>query len=166
MSIYSSHHDLFHQPSTAEKISFVRSLLETGDLNADVAMALLKSIHSELAQPRGKNHSLYASYARMMASLQHEMPDVHQHVVTNWQAPRGADVPAEDKSAEEKFIKTETGEEAKRTETSEAGEMGQGEKFWEAEGEAEAAQASAHMEHAESEAELVEEEEPPREAAE
>ena len=90
MSISSSHQDLFRQPSAAEKISLVRSLMDTGDLNADVATALLKSIHSELAQPQSQNHSLYASYARLMQSLQHEMPDVHQQVVATWQAARQA----------------------------------------------------------------------------
>jgi hypothetical protein len=148
MSTSSSHHDLFHQPGPADKISFVRSLKETGDLNADVAMALLKSIHSELAQPQGQDHSIYASYARLMASLQHEMPDVHQHVVRNWQAPRRADTPPKDESAEEGFIETETGGEAERTETSKAEEAAQAKEFWETEDE---------MEGSESETEEVEE---------
>jgi len=51
MSISSSHRELFQEPSAAEKMSFVRSLMESGDLHADVALALLKSIHGELAQP-------------------------------------------------------------------------------------------------------------------
>ena len=149
MSISSSHHDLFHQPSPAEKISFVRSLIETGDLNADVAMALLKSIHSELAQPQGQDHSLYASYARLMASLQHDMPDVHQHVVTNWQAPQPVRIEPEEASAEEGFLDTETGGGTKRTETSEVKEVGQDKEFWEPEGELEG-----------SESEVAEAEEP------
>src|SRR6185503_12931905 len=107
MSISSSHQDLFRQPSAAEKISLVRSLMDTGDLNADVATALLKSIHSELAQPQSQNHSLYASYARLMQSLQHEMPEVHQQVVATWQAARRAET--EDISWAEEPPETETG---------------------------------------------------------
>ena len=220
MSLSSSHQDLFHQPSPAEKISFVQSLIETGDLNADVAMALLKSIHSELAQPQGQDHSLYARYARLMASLQHEMPDVHQHVVTNWQATQPVHVEPEEASAEDGSLETETGGEAKRIATSDVEEADQGKGFWEPEGEmegsesqaaepkkeenetreepleepekpeiessgeveetsdseegermaTEAAEAAAHMEHAQGEAETVKEEpgeaEPPMEAVE
>src|SRR5690349_16216612 len=100
MPISSSHQDLFHQASAAEKISLVQSLMESGELNANVAMALLKSIHSELAQPQGQDHSLYATYARLMASLNHQMPDVHQHVVTHWQAQQRARLQPEEGSAE------------------------------------------------------------------
>ena len=149
MSISSSHQDLFHQPSAAEKISFVRSLMETGQLNADVALALLKSIHTELAQPQEKNHSLYASYARVMASLQHKMPDVHQHVVANWQATQR--VEPEEASAEEGFIETETGAEMKRTETSNVEDVGQDKEFWETEGEAEGSESETEEERSEIE---------------
>jgi hypothetical protein len=128
MSISSSHQDLFRQPSAAEKISLVRSLMDTGDLNADVATALLKSIHSELAQPQSQNHSLYASYARLMQSLQHEMPEVHQHVVATWQAARQAET--EDISGIEEPAEVEIGgkvepkstEETRAEETAEPGE--------------------------------------------
>ena len=136
MSVSSTHQDLFHQPSAAEKISFVRSLMETGDLQADVAMALLKSIHTELADPQGQDHSSYASYARMMASLQHTMPDVHQHVVENWQASQRVQV-----EPEEGFVETEPSGEAKRVEKSSAEEIGQDKEFWETEGGAEGIEA-------------------------
>ena len=126
MSMSSTHQDLFHQPSAAEKISFVRSLMETGDLHADVAVALLKSIHTELADPQGQDHSSYASYARMIASLQHKMPDVHQHVLANWQASRPVQL-----QPKEGFIETETGGEAKHAEKSTLEEIGQDKEFWE-----------------------------------
>jgi pilus assembly protein FimV len=179
MSISSSHHDLFHQPSPAEKMSFVRSLIETGDLKADVAMALLKSIHSELAQPQGQDHSLYAGYARLMASLQHEMPDVHEHVVANWQAPQPVRVEPEEASAEEGSLETETGGEAKRTVTSDVEEAEQRKEFWEPEGEMEGSESEAaepeepgeieekaeteDSEEAKGELEATEEEEPENE---
>src|SRR5215213_8536708 len=149
MSISSSHQDLFHQPSAVEKISFVRSLMDSHELNADVALALLKSIHAELAQPQpqGQNRSLYASYARMMTSLQHEMPDVHQHVVENWQVPGRVEL--EEASSEEGLIETEAGGEAKRPELSGIDKISPDKEFWETEGEAEG-----------SEAETEEEEEP------
>src|SRR5215212_6458837 len=150
MSISSSHQDLFHQPSAVEKISFVRSLMDSHELNADVALALLKSIHAELAQPQpqGQNRSLYASYARMMTSLQHEMPDVHQHVVENWQVPGRVEL-EEASSEEEGLIETEAGGEAKRPELSGIDKVSPDKDFWETEGEVEG-----------SEAETEEEEEP------
>jgi len=151
MSISSSHQELFHQPSAAEKISFVQSLMETGDLHADVAMALVKSIHTELAQPQpqGQDHSIYASYARMMASLQHNLPDVHEHVVTNWQATRSTE--PEETSAAEQFIETETGGEAKRMEKSSAEEAGRDKEFWETEGETEGSESEPEEESSEDE---------------
>src|ERR1044071_2276202 len=146
MSISSSHQELFRQPSAAEKISFVRSLMETGDLHADVAMALLKSIHTELTDPQGQDHSSYASYARMMASLQHKMPDVHQHVVENWQASRREQV-----QPEEGFFETEADGKAKRVEKSALEEIGQDKEFWETEGEAEGMESEVEEERNEIE---------------
>jgi hypothetical protein len=157
MPLFSSDHDLFHQPSPAEKLSFVRSLMETGALNADAALALLNSIHTELAKPQGNNHSLYASYARLMASLNHEMPEVYQHVVANWQAPQPARVEPEEASAEEGLLETETGGEVKRTEPSDVEEVGQDKAFWETEGEAEGSESETEEEQERSEIEEKEE---------
>src|SRR5689334_20037834 len=133
MTSSSNHQDLFHQASAAEKISLVQSLMETGELNANVAMALLKSIHSELAQPQGNDPSLYANYARLMASLNHKMPDVHQHVVTNWRVPQRSHLQPEEGLGEEEPIEVEVGEEAKRTETSGVKEASRGEESLKAE---------------------------------
>jgi hypothetical protein len=151
MSISSSHQDLFRQPSAAEKISLVRSLMDTGDLNADVATALLKSIHSELAQPQSQNHSLYASYARLMQSLQHEMPEVHQQVVATWQAARQAET--EDISWAEEPPETETGGkvEPKSTEESRAEETAEPGGSSEAEGAPEESEAEEEEEKEEKE---------------
>src|SRR6185436_6206302 len=95
MPISSSHHELFHQSNTADKISLFQSLLQSKDLNADEALALLKSIHTELEQPQGHAPSVYEDYAHMMESLHHAMPEVHQHVVANWQSPQQATLPDE-----------------------------------------------------------------------
>lgn len=151
MSISSSHQDLFHQPNAAEKISFVRSLMDSHELNADVALALLKSIHTELAQPQAEKRSLYASYARMMTSLQHEMPDVHQHVVDNWQAP--GRVEPEEASPDQGLIETEAEEEAKRPESSGIDKPDIDKEFWETEGEAEGSEAETEMEEESGESE-------------
>src|SRR5215213_4410113 len=166
MSISSSHQDLFHQPSAVEKISFVRSLMDSHELNADVALALLKSIHAELAQPQpqGQNRSLYASYARMMTSLQHEMPDVHQHVVENWQVPGRIEL-EEASSEEEGLIETEAGGEAKRPELSGIDKVSPDKEFWETEGEVEGSEAETEEEAEPGESEEKEQGEEQEEAA-
>ncbi|MFT3890004.1 MAG: hypothetical protein QM730_00080 [Anaerolineales bacterium] len=107
MPLSSSHHDLFQQSGTADKISLFQNLLHSHDLNADEALALLRSIHADLEQPQGHERSVYESYAHMMESLRHEMPDVHQHVVENWKHPRQAN---STEKAEE-FVEDESGSE-------------------------------------------------------
>src|ERR1051325_8825669 len=108
MPLSDNHHDLFHQSSAADKISMFESLLGSHDLNQDEALALLKSIHAELEQPEGHDRSVYEDYAQMMEELHHEMPDVHQYVVTNWKSPRH--VEAEEEFVEEDADEEESGE--------------------------------------------------------
>src|SRR5258706_10994476 len=116
MPLSSSHHDLFHQSNAADKISLVQSLLQANDLNADEALALVKSIHEELAQPEGHDGSVYASYAHMMEALRHVLPETHQQMMATLQAPDKADAKDEsaDEPAEEEAEGSET--EAKHTE--------------------------------------------------
>src|SRR5215510_364475 len=121
MPISYNHDDLFRQSDTAGKIALFQSLLEARDLHADEALALLKSIHADLEQPQGHDHTVYASYARMMEALHHDMPEVHQHVVENWHTSHSADTQRE--AAEEEAVESNSGaegREAKQEEKSEA----------------------------------------------
>src|ERR1044071_6694439 len=109
MPISSSHHDLFHQSNAADKISLFQSLLESQDLSADEATALVKSIHTELEQPEGHDRSVYESYVHMMEDLNHNMSEVHQQVVASWQQPRHMTASLE---SDTEFIEEEINEKA------------------------------------------------------
>ena len=78
------HKELFRIPTTAETVSLFRSLLDSHEITPSEALALSGSIHAELRQAKGKNGSAYAGYAQAMALLNHHLPEVHQHVVSNW----------------------------------------------------------------------------------
>jgi len=116
MPISSDHHNLFHQSGTADKISQFESLLQAHDLNGDEALALLKSIHTDLEQPQGHDHTVYASYAHMLEALHHEMPNVHQHVLANWQTPKHADTEEESVDDEVEEAESDEGESEARNE--------------------------------------------------
>ena len=85
MTISRDYNKLFHQSTTAETLTMLQSLVDTRDVQPDEALALLGSVHADLRQSKGKDGSIYARYAQTMESLRHQMPEVHQHVVVNWQ---------------------------------------------------------------------------------
>ena len=64
-----------------------QSLLDERDIAPEEALALASAIHAGLRNPKGQNGAAYAQYARAMALLNHHLPEVHQHVVTNWRLP-------------------------------------------------------------------------------
>lgn len=78
--------DLFRQATTSEKLALFQSLLESQDMQPGEALAVLGAIHAELRRPLADQRgSMYARYAQLMQSLLHRMPNIHQHVVANWQ---------------------------------------------------------------------------------
>jgi hypothetical protein len=85
MPISSAHHDLFHQSNTSDKMTLFRSLLDSGQLAADEALALLNSIHTELEQARG-DRDIYLRYAELMQSLRQQRPDVYDQVAVKWRS--------------------------------------------------------------------------------
>jgi len=88
MTISSPHSDLFQQPTTTDWISFLRSRMKAHDLAPREALALTGLIHAQLRKPNSNTGAVYAQYARTMSALNHELPDVHQHVINNWLPPR------------------------------------------------------------------------------
>lgn len=85
--------DLFRHATTSDVLSLFRSLLESRDLQPREALALAGAVHAGLRKPRKRNGSDYAQYARTMALLQYEMPEVHEHVVINWRPPETRSTP-------------------------------------------------------------------------
>src|SRR6185369_10582387 len=85
MPISPDHHSLFHSSDASDKLDLFQNLLDEHTLEADEALALLNTIHSELEQREGHDPSVYVRYARMMESLRQHMPEVHQEVTTKWE---------------------------------------------------------------------------------
>ena len=83
-----SYKNLFRIPTITENIALFRSLMDSHEIKPGEALALSGSIHAELRRGKGQDGSAYARYAQTMALLNHHMPDVHQHVIANWQLPK------------------------------------------------------------------------------
>jgi len=87
-SMSNYHKNLFRIPTISENIALFRSLLDSYEIKPAEALALSGSIHAELRKVKGQDGSAYANYAQTMALLNYYLPDVHQHVVANWQLPQ------------------------------------------------------------------------------
>lgn len=170
MPISSNHLSLFHQATTSDKTILFCSLLDSGDLTADEALALLTTIHAELEQGRG-DRGLYVRYAEMMESLHQRIPDVYEQVASKWQSLHGGtrsvtkDTPSGDFLAEkaekvsEQKEAHESGEKAEAAETGEAGEAEVGEAGEPEEEEEKESEGKESSEAKESEKEEEKEEE-------
>ena len=85
MSISQNYKELFRHSSITEIISLFQSLLDADEIAPDEALALAGAIHAGLRTPQGQDGSLYARYARIMAMLRFGRPEIHEHVVADWQ---------------------------------------------------------------------------------
>ncbi len=88
MPISPQRRELFRHTNALDKLSLLKTLLDSGDLNSDSAFALLNVSHAELSQ-RGRQESrAYIRYGEMMGSLQRQMPQVYRGVIARWEASR------------------------------------------------------------------------------
>lgn len=79
--------DLFRRATISDLLLLLRSMLDSRDLRPQDALALAGAAHAGLRKHGERNGSAYAQYARTMALLRHEMPEVHEHVAANWRPP-------------------------------------------------------------------------------
>lgn len=80
--------ELFRPAAVADLLSLFQSLVESGEIAPQEALALAGAIHAGLRNPpQGTNGAAYAQYARTMAFLKHHLPQVHRHVAANWRPP-------------------------------------------------------------------------------
>lgn len=86
MSNTEKHKQLFRYATITEIVAMFQSLLEARDVEAGEALALAGAIHAGLRKPQGPN-APYARYARVMALLNHNLPEVYEHVAANWRLP-------------------------------------------------------------------------------
>jgi hypothetical protein len=84
MPIKSKHKDLFHAPTTDDKLNLFNSLLDANELTVTVTLALLKVIHEELKNNRNRDRSVYKRYAEVIETLRYHMLDMFQLVVATW----------------------------------------------------------------------------------
>jgi hypothetical protein len=84
MPISSSHHDLFHNSNILDKINLFQMLLETQGLTSMEALALLNTIHMELAQSQDHSPANYTQYAQMMEEFKQRMPALQEEVTRKW----------------------------------------------------------------------------------
>jgi len=85
MTITQNRKELFEHTTIMEIVSMFQSLLDTRDIAPEEALALAGAIHAGLRNPQGWDGSIYARYAQMMALLRYGMPEIHEHVVADWQ---------------------------------------------------------------------------------
>jgi hypothetical protein len=89
--IKSNHNDLFRNPTTDDKLTLFKLLLDTKELTVDLTLALLKIIHSELKNDQyRRDRSVYKRYAEAIESLRYHMMGMLQQVVDAWKNRQAA----------------------------------------------------------------------------
>ena len=76
--------DLFRDSSPQGTLELLFSKIEENDLSPDEALAMLSAVHNELGQEAAADTNVYQLYASFMKLLQHEKPDIYNHVVSSW----------------------------------------------------------------------------------
>ena len=85
--------ELFRTPSPVDKLNLFQVLFDASEINPDLALALLKIIHTELSKEKGSEHSAYRQYAKTIETLRYHKADILQHVVNSWKAGKPVEDP-------------------------------------------------------------------------
>ncbi len=88
--ISSKHKDLFSDPTTEDKLTLFRLLLDANELTVSLTLALLKIIHRELKSNQVRDRSIYKRYAETIEFLRYHMLDTLQQVVAAWKNHQSA----------------------------------------------------------------------------
>ena len=84
--------ELFREPSPADKLKLFQTLFDSNEINPDLALALLKIVHSELSSEEGDGAS-YRQYAQIIEALRYHKMDMLRHIVETWKAGKPAKDP-------------------------------------------------------------------------
>lgn len=76
--------NLFQNSGPEAKLDYLWQRLQARDLSGQEALAVLGALHEELGRAEARNPRLYASYGQFMEALRHDMPAVHQYVLSKW----------------------------------------------------------------------------------
>jgi hypothetical protein len=88
--------DLFRDSGPQGTLELLFSKIKANDLSADEALAMLSAVHKELGQGAVIDTKVYQLYASFMKLLQHEKPDLFDHIVSSWNQRSKADSSKED----------------------------------------------------------------------
>jgi hypothetical protein len=84
----SSHQDFFRTPSIADRLNLFQYLFDSGEIQADLALALLKVIHGELSNEQTRDRSVYRRYSFVVQALRYHKAGLLQQVVDAWNITR------------------------------------------------------------------------------
>ncbi|NWF64097.1 MAG: hypothetical protein HXY38_07305 [Chloroflexi bacterium] len=80
--------EFLRQPTASDKLRLFRMLFDARELNTDLALALLKVIHSELGREQERDRTTYKRYDETIANLRYHKADMLRQVVKAWNAGR------------------------------------------------------------------------------
>lgn len=84
MNSSSLYKDFFRPPSAVDKLNLFQLLFEASEINTDIALALLKVIHRELADSQPSDRSAYKRYAKAIETLRYYKTDMLSQIVDVW----------------------------------------------------------------------------------
>ena len=92
MNSSSLYKELFREPSPADKLKLFQILFDSNEINPDLALALLKIVHTELGSEEAEGSS-YRHYAQIIEALRYHKMDMLRHIVETWKTGKPAKDP-------------------------------------------------------------------------
>lgn len=76
--------DFFRIPTTADKLDLFQHLFDSGEIHADLGLALLKVVRAELGGGRTRDRSVYKRYTRTIQAVRYHKADMLQLIADAW----------------------------------------------------------------------------------
>jgi len=87
MRISPNYKELFRNATIKDKLTLLQTLLDAKeDMSPELALALLKIIHTDLSIHQPRDRSPYKHYAEVVEALRFQMPGLLNQVVEFWKA--------------------------------------------------------------------------------
>lgn len=88
MNSSSFYRKFFSPPATADKLKLFQRLFEENEVETNLMLALLKTIHRELANKRSSEQSIYKHYAEVIETLRYHKAEMLHQIVDAWNEDR------------------------------------------------------------------------------
>lgn len=82
--------ELFRAAAEVDKLTLFQTLLDASELNAELALALLKTVHRHLSSGKPQTHLDYKRYAETIAALRFQRADLLKDVIDAWSMTKQA----------------------------------------------------------------------------